>query len=271
MNEEIWYEEELLAPNDIVSETSKMLQALDIEALAQEKGLDAAELAQDKGQTVIRFTHKAKGVLRTHRPRARQITKKEAGELSSHPSELLAPGKLAQGPLFLVRLGMELDVEPLGNKAGWSYKQAWCRAHLYAPTGSVQPRLLEIFPQRLYEGQPQTVQVKVEPSLKVEKVMEASLGSVATDLRLGQVTPVTLGFLGEAEQKPYWELQEKETPIRGIYHFWMLVEQPPGCENICLAMLGEGDLRTTLFTIPVGPKVRRWDKRKHVCLTDILA
>jgi hypothetical protein len=130
---------------------------------------------------------------------------------------------------------------------------------------------LDIFPQRLYEGQPTVVQVKAGPSLKVEKVAEASLGNVAADLHLGQVTPVTLGFFGEEERKPYWELQEKEKPIRGVYHFWLLVEQPPGCQDILLAMLGEGDLRTTLFTIPVGPKVRKWEKRKTIRLAEILA
>ncbi len=160
---------------------------------------------------------------------------------------------------------------PEGRKEGWSYQQAWCRAHLYAPTGTIQPRLLDIYPPRLYEGQPQVVQVQAEPAIKVESIAEASLGSISADLRLGQVTPVTLGFFGEEERKPYWELQEKEKPIRGAYHFWLLVEQPPGCAGIHLAMLGEGDLRMKRFTIPVGPTERRWGKRNAVNLADILA
>jgi hypothetical protein len=271
MTTEIWYEEELLAPEELVAETSKMLQGLNLDDLVREKSLNVADLKGDKKGVLERFARdKAKGALRVHAPRARQVTPEEAGALSGQPGGLLAPGKLAQGPLFLVRLGMEFDVDPSGREAGWSYKQAWCRAHLFAPTGSAPPRLLDILPQRLYEGQPTTIQVKAGPSLKVEKVMEASLGSVAADLRLGQVTPVTLGFFGEAEQKPYWELQEKEKPIRGVYHFWLLLEQPPGCTRICLSTLGEGDLRTTLFTIPVGPKVRQWERRRSVCLEDIL-
>ncbi|HID52276.1 MAG TPA: hypothetical protein EYP41_09580 [Anaerolineae bacterium] len=272
MSEDIWYEEELLPPAQIATDTSKMLQGMKLDTLAQEKGLDIAALAQDKGGVLERFTReKAKENLRVHTPRARQLTPEEAGQLPGSPGGLLEPGKLAQGPLFLVRLGMELDVDPVGQEADWSYRQAWCRANLFAAKGEVQPRLLDIYPQRIYEGQPMTVQVKAEPTLKVEKTVEASLGSISTDLRLGQVTPVTLGFFGEEERKPYWELREEEKPIRGVYHFWFLVEQPPGCEDIHLAMLGEGDLRTTLFTIPVGPKVRKWEKRKDIRLVDILA
>lgn len=272
MNEEIWYEEELLPPEQLAADATKMLQGLDLETLAQATGLSKAALAQDKGGVLERFTRdKAKGRVTIFTPRARRVKPEEAGQLPGSPGGLLDPGKLAQGPLFLVRLGMELEVEREGRDAGWSYRRAWCRANLFTSTGDVQPRLLDIYPQRIYEGQPMMVQVKAEPSIKVEKVMEAGLGSISADLRLGQVTPVTLGFFGPEERKPYWELQEKEKQIRGAYHFWCLVERPPGCEAIRLAILGEGDLRTTLFTIPVGPKVRKWEKRKDVDLRDILA
>lgn len=272
MNTEIWYEEELLPPAELAYNMAKSLQALDVETLAEEMGLDKTALMQNKGQTVERFAHeKARGRLTIFRPRARPVTAEEVGDLSGSQGGLLTPGKLAQGPLFLVRLGMELDIAPDGQKEGWGYRQAWCRAHLYSPSGTSQPRLLDIYPQRLYEGQPAVVKVEAKPALKVEKLLEASLGSVSTDLRLGQVTPVTLGFFGEEERKPYWELQEKEKPIRGVYHFWLLVEQPPGCTGIHLAMLGEGDLRMKRFTIPVGPTERRWHGRKAVNLADILA
>ncbi len=272
MNTDIWYEEELLPPVALADNMAESLVTLDVETLAAEMGLEKAALAQDKGAAVARFTReKARGRLTVFTPRARPVTPEEAGDLSGGQGGLLTPGRLAQGPLFLVRLGLELDVEPEGRKAGWGYQEAWCRAHLYAPTGTVQPRLLDIYPQRLYEGQPTVVKVEAKPALKVEKVVEASLGSVSADLRLGQVTPVTLGFFGEEERKPYWELQEKEKPIRGVYHFWLLVEQPPGCPTIHLAMLGEGDLRMKRFTIPVGPTERRLEFRKAVNLADILA
>jgi hypothetical protein len=272
MNSDIWYEEELLPPAEMADNLAKSLQTLSVAALAEETGLEEATLTKDKSGAVNRFARdKAKGRLTVFTPRARRVTPEEVADLSGSQSDLLAPGKLAQGPLFLVRLGLELDVDPKELKAGWGYRQAWCRAHLYAPGASVQPRLLDIYPLRLYEGQPMTVKVEAKPALKVEKLLEASLGSVSSDLRLGQVMPITLGFFGEAERKPYWQLQEKEKPIRGAYHFWLLVEQPPGCTGIRLGMLGEGDLRLKRFTIPVGPTERRWDRRREVDLLAIAA
>jgi hypothetical protein len=272
MNTDIWYQEELLPPTEVVGNMAKSLEALDIETLAEELELVQAALRENKERTVKRFIReKARGRLTAFLPRARAVTPEEAGTLSGGQGELLAPGKLAQGTLFLVRLGMELDIEPDGLRAGWGYRQAWCRAHLYAPTGAIHPRLLDIYPQQVYEGQPTAVKVEAKPALKVEKLLEASLGSVSTDLRLGQVTPVTLGFFGEEERKPYWELQEKEKPIRGAYHFWLLLEQPPGCAGIRLEMLGEGDLRIKRLIIPIGPKERRWGKRQAINLADILA
>ena len=50
------------------------------------------------------------------------------------------------------------------------------------------------------------------------------------------------------------------------YHFWLIVERPPGCGEVRLKVLGEGDLRTRLFTIPVGPKERAWEQRPNVVL-----
>lgn len=273
MDTDIWYEEELLPPEAIAAETSKQLQGLDIETLAQETGLSKAALQQDKGRIVEEHIQdNVKGVLRIQRPRARRVTAAETGTLPGSPSDGMQPHSLAQGELFLVRLGMELDVAASGGKtAGWAYRQAWCRAYLFAQSGSVQPRLLDIFPQRLYEGQPTTVQLKAEPAIKIAAVGELGLGSIATDLKLGQVTPVTLGFFGDEERNPYWQLQEKEKPLRGVFHFWLLLEQPPGCGPIRLAMLGEGDLQTSLFTIPVGPKVREMQKRPSMLLVDMLA
>lgn len=246
MNADIWYEEELLPPAEMLTDITKSLPGEGLERLTNDQ---------------------VKGVVRIHTPRARPVTPEEVGELSGTQGGILNPGRLAQGALFLMRLGLEFDVAD----HSWSYTQAWCRANLFAFAGQIQPRLLDIYPQRLYEGQPKTVQVQAGPSLKAADKLEVSLGSINLDMHLGQVTPVTLGFLGEGERRPYWHLQERDKPIRGIYHFWLLVEQPAGCQDICMKMLGEGDLRTKRFTIPVGPKKRQWEEREMVRLNDILA
>lgn len=269
--ESIWYEEDLLPPEASADDTITMLKQVDVTKLAQEKALNESTLAQEKAITIDLFARKkAKGILIVYEPRVRWVKQDEARQLPNSQGGLLESGKLAQGTLFLIRLGMELNVESEKHKLDWGYQKAWFRTSLYAPDSNVQPRVLDIYPQRIYAGGSQIVQVKAEPSLKITSMVEASLGSISTDLQVGLVTPVTLGFFGEEERKPYWELQEKEKPIRGAYHFWALVDQSTGCGDIYLEILGEGNLCTTLLTIPVGPTVREWRRRKRVNLMDLV-
>jgi hypothetical protein len=51
-----------------------------------------------------------------------------------------------------------------------------------------------------------------------------------------------------------------------MYHFWLVVEQPPACDAVRLSALGEGNLQTRLFSIPVGPPNRLWGKRESIAL-----
>jgi len=270
VNEEIWFEEPLLPPEAMVEETAKGLEKLaarDERRLAEEQSLDLAALqrAEDKAAAIRRYVEeRARGILRVHYPRYRRLTPEEAAHLQTTPSGL-PPGALAQGKLYLVRLGIEFDVLPEERKAGWAYTEAWCRAYLFSPGSSAQPRLLDLYPQRLYEGGPTTVRVEAGLGLKAG-IVETQLGKLSADLHVGQVTPVTLGFFGEEERAPYWELRAKEKPILGVYHFWMIVEQPPGCGPVRLAVLGEGNLQARLFSIPVGPKERAWEKRESIPL-----
>ena len=266
MSDEIWFEEDLLPPHELVEETTEALERLNVAELAVEKGLDLTALEQDKAAAVQRYVREhGRGILRVHAPRWRPLTPEEAASLPTGLGDLQA-GPLAQGALYLVRLGMEFDVLPEVREAGWAYTVAWCRAHLFSHGGDVQPRVVDLYPKRLFEGDPTTVQVEVGLGLKAGPV-EAHVARIGTDLHLGQVTPVTLGFFGEGERAPYWELRAREKPILGIYHFWMIVEQPPGCGPVRLAVLGEGDLRARLFTLPVGPKERVWENRESIALT----
>ncbi len=269
MDDEIWFEEELLPPPELVEEAAKGLADVEEQALAAELAMDVEALrgAASKSAALERQVgQKAQGVLRVHRPRWRPLTAEEIAALPTGLGDLKA-GSLGQGRLYLVRLGIELDLLPEGRAAGWSYTAAWCRACLFAPGGETQPRLLDIYPQRLYEGSPATVRVEVGLGLKAGPV-EAEVGKVGTDLHVGQVTPVTVGFFGEEERMPYWELRAGDRAVLGIYHFWMIVEQPPGCSAVRLAVQGEGDLQTRFFNIPVGPKERAWGRRESVALVE---
>jgi hypothetical protein len=267
MSEDIWFEDMLLPPQELVEDTAKGLESLDERRLAAEKGLDltALQQAENKGAALERYVEeKAQGILRVHRPRWRPLTADEVSCLPTGQGDLWA-GSPARGNLYLVRLGMEFDVLPEGREAGWAYSAAWCRAYLFSPGNEIQPRVVDVYPQHIYEGQPTTVKVEVGLGLQAGPI-EIKIGSIGADMHLGQVTPVTVGFLGEEERAPYWELRAKEKPILGIYHFWLVVEQPSTCSPLRLSALGEGDLQTRLFSIPVGPRNRLWGERQSIAL-----
>lgn len=278
MKNVIWFEEPLVPPPSRVEEIAEGLALLEPGRLAQEKGFDLATLEKASTkrirQIAERFAReKAQGVLRVHRPGAYALNEGETVQFPGSSAPSLAT-KIAQGQLYLVALSMELDVLQEGLEAGWSYAAAWCRTVFRAPGSEVPPRVLDIYPHRLYEGQPAQVEVEVGPAFETGAI-SGKIASAGASWRMGQVTPVTLGFLGTEQRQPYWEMREKETPIRGLYNFWLLVEQPPGCGPISFNMFGEGDLRTKLFTIPVGPRVRKWAERRKergdIALESLLA
>lgn len=267
-NEEIWFTEDLLPYESAVEEAGKDLEVqLALGLPREETGLDlkAVLAAKDRSAAVEKqVRRRARGILRVHHPRWRPLTPEEAGLLPTGLGDLRA-GPLARGDLYLVRLGMEFDIVPEGKEAGWAYAVAWCRAYLFSPGSQVQPRVLEVYPQRLYEGERTSVQVEVGLGLKAGPA-EAQVGRIGTDLHLGQVQPVTLGFLGEAERAPYWELRPAERPILGVYHFWMIVEQPEGCGPVRISVLGEGDVQAFILRIPVRPKKRVVEQRPSVLI-----
>lgn len=267
MVEDIWFEESLLPPPDLATETSKSLTELADQQLAQEKALDMAALQQAADKTnflQVFVEEKAQGILRVLKPRCRHLAAAEAAQIPTGWQDVQTGG-LANGELYLVRLGLEFDIPWAERQTGWSYSVAWCRAYLFSPDSQAQPRVLAIYPQQLYAGEPAPFKVEVGLGLKGGPV-EANLGQVSTDLHLGQVTPITIGFLGDEERKPYWELRAKNKPIFGLYHFWLTVERPPECGPVYLSAMGEGNLQARFFNIPVGPKDRAWASRQNVAL-----
>lgn len=271
MSEEEWYTEELLPPQKLadVAVKSLLLYEGDETLLRTEKALDfdALAAAPDKAAYMRSFVERnARGILRMHKPRWRQLTPEEVAGLPVETGDLRAGGR-EPGLLYLVRLGMELDVPPEVKSAGWHFKDAWCRVFLFTPGSNTQPRVLDIYPKRLYEGSPAAVKVGLGLGLSAGP-LEAKVAEVSTDLHVGQVTPITLGFFGDEERAPYWELRSKGVPILGVYHFWLIVERPQGCRQVRLAVLGEGNLRSRLFVIPVGPQIRTMSDRKTVTIPD---
>jgi hypothetical protein len=145
------------------------------------------------------------------------------------------------------------------------YSDAKCRVNLLDPADGVHPRVWGIPPKGIFGGPPSTIKVAAGLGLTAGP-LEAKVAEISTDIQMGQVTPVTLGFFGEEERAPYWELRSKEYPILGSYHFWMVVEKPAGCGQVSVGVLGKANLRSRFFVIPVGPKVRAPEKRKSITI-----
>mgnify|MGYP003617216391 CR=1 FL=1 len=256
MDEELWFEEEIGPAEGMVETLAKRLDpaALPADEAAELRPLLDALEGLTKGQRAAAVRERYRGIIRVFRPGVLRL----AAGAPAPP----APGgdalPYARGAAWLVRLSVEFDLPAELKEAQYRYKKVYCRATLSADDDRCRPAVLEVYPDRLYQGEPQTVKVEFKPTLKAGP-FEGSAVSFATDVRVGVVAPATVGFLGDGQLAPYWEMTEKEQAILGRYHFWFVLDVPPGCDlnAVSLGVLAEGDLRFHIGPIPMGPKVRQ--------------
>ncbi len=204
------------------------------------------------------------GIIRLHQPRALPLA---AGATGTGADAL----PYAHGRAYLVMLGVEFDLPDKLKEAQYRYRKAYYRAWLTAEGEACRPKVLRVYPDRLTKGGPQMVKVELSPSLKWAGV-EGSLGGISADVQVGVVCPATVGFLGEEQCAPYWEMTEKDEAILGGFNFWFVVDVPPGCDpaTIRLALLGEGDLKFNLGPLPMGPRRRVLTERPEITLAQML-
>ena len=260
MDEELWFEEEIVPAATTPADVAKGIKSLDPQQLAEITG--QPELKNlTKGQRdsyAERFAAGLKGSVRAYKPLGRRVAS-DAAEL---------PGaEFARGRLYQIRLGMEYELPESYVKAGCRFRKIWCRVFLSAD-GSAAPRVLDMAPDHVYEGERRTVRVEAKPALKWQGV-EASLGSAATDIRIGVISPATVAF---TLPDPHWEMTERENEIRGRYHFWLLLDVPEGCDpaEVRLAVMGEGDVYAPRVVAPLGPKQRARDRLQTRTLGEML-
>jgi hypothetical protein len=231
--DEIWFEDELLATTATVE--------------AAVKGIKEATSADVQAE--------ARGIVRADKPRWRR--------LETSPEQLTSG---VPATLYQVRLGFQFDMPKSGQKSGVHFVYACCAAYLWpAAGGEPQPTVYDLYPRDLYEGEPRKVAIKFAPELEVLDVA-GSLGEVSTDVTIGQVEPVIVGWPGGGECAPRWELRPLSKKLLGVRHLWLLIEVPQGCSGVRLAALVEGDLQTRFGPIPIGPTERAWDKRSSVVI-----
>ena len=232
----MWFEEELIPStentNDAVKEVHNEL--LD----------DFREAAKQ-----------TRGILRAYKP--------EWDRINSNMIPLHS-GKMSQ--FFKVRLQFDFEIskDSFDKKSRFVY--ARCTACLWSATANQpQPWVYDMFPRDLYEGEPQKVRLEFNPEIKAGSV-EGSLGGISTDIAVGQITPVTVGFMGKEKREPHWDLRPKMKALLGVQFLWLVLAVPQGCDGARLAVFAEGDIQTRLGTISVGPKSRVWDNRPSIII-----
>jgi hypothetical protein len=131
------------------------------------------------------------------------------------------------GTYLLLRLGYEFALDREARDAGAQIHFARCEARLWpSTTGGPQPTVYDLFPKDLYEGEPQKVTLKLAPSLEIASGVKGQLGEVSTDITVGVVEPAVVGWKGEDEAAPYWELTPKSKSLIGVRYLWLVVDVP---------------------------------------------
>ncbi|MBN2549544.1 MAG: hypothetical protein JXB15_10325 [Anaerolineales bacterium] len=243
----IWFYEDLALPPDSLEDFTRMARSLPADEMSELAGLlelHPAELSRGHTQAIDQaLRQRLKGTIVVHVPHHRPLTPEEAA------AQMLAHG-------YMVKFGLEFNLKDL-HACGWRFTDAWFRTNF---TGGPQEqfRVVAVLPERLYEGEPRKVSFKLSPSIGLGEA-NAELGEAGVEMT-GQVAPVMLGFLGEEQRSPYWELRTGPKPIEGIYNFCALVEAPAG-SRLSVEVLAEADVQVKKWGFPVGPQERAWGRR----------
>jgi hypothetical protein len=242
--DDLWFEEEIVPANDIISQT-------------------ALKLAHNTKAVPEEISHQIKkqsrGIIRSFKPRWKLLdsNKLDIPELTNN-SHLLR--------YYLIRLGIEYEVPIELRKAGVRFTEIKYSTYIWAAHDKKsQPAVYEIYPTNIFEGEPQKMSFKIGPEFSVGG-LGGSFGELGTDLVMGQLSPAIVGFLGENERCPYWVLTAKTKELLGTQYFWVILEIPQDCANIRLATRVDAILRTFVGPIPVGPSSLQWESRPSVII-----
>jgi hypothetical protein len=227
MESMIWYEEELLPPDNLQEIT---------------RGA--------KDPTLISELSKCK--IRIYRPQERIIG----------PSEKLA-FRRPEHNYILIKLGCEFDPGEKAREARFGFLSAKITVFLLGQE-NLHPRVYDLYPAVIDQGKPDTVKLKLEPSFTLVSGAGGSLGGIETDISVGQIDPVVRGFKGEEERCPYWNLQHFRTaPLYGVRQFWLVVEVPEKLETFRVIPLVEAKMQSKFGPIPLSARIQQQSMRKQ--------
>lgn len=232
-----WNEWEELAPTpEVVEEVTKVYRE-------PEKSVATAEV-----------TKSARGSVRTHRPDLKRLT--DLSKIISVPNT----------QYFCVRLGFEFELNTESRKMGGHYSFVRFSAILRGvEKAETDPRVYDLYPRDLYEGEPRMVKVEFGPEITVNDV-GVSLGSVSSDIQVGTISPAVVAYKGRGEREPRWELTPRQKELIGMRNAWLVVEVPNACKGARLSVRVEGEIETKWGPISVSPKERVWENRPSILL-----
>lgn len=125
---------------------------------------------------------------------------------------------------------------------------------------SDQPCVFDFYPKEINDGEAKNIGLKFEPKISVFN-LEASLGEISSNIDVGQVIPIVIGYPGINDRTPYWEMRPGKHPIQGTRDFWLVLEQPKTCNEIQLRVRVEGIIQSFWGPIPVSSRNRLWENR----------
>ncbi|MBI4673764.1 MAG: hypothetical protein HY741_19120 [Chloroflexi bacterium] len=207
-----------------------------------------------KGVTAAEVNESARGAVRTHKPDVQRMT--DLAKIIAAP----------HAQYFFVRLGFEFDLPHAARKAGARFSFVRFTALLRGVERvDAAPRVYNLYPKDLYQGEPRTVKVEFGPEISANEV-GVSLGSISTDIQIGAVSPAIVAYKGHSEREPRWELTPKQKELIGMRNTWLWVEVPDECKGARLTVRVEGDIETKWGPVAVSPKERVWENRPSIVL-----
>ncbi len=226
----LWFEDELLSSLDAIETQIRGVGG---------QGITPQRLQELYGQ--------ARSVVRVYEPNVKKLG----------PAQ---PATGREGTLW--RISLHFEFAPLSKELRFVF--ALCEAYLEGlQSEEPQPRVYDLYPQRLYEDETPMVSLKFDPRVKVAGI-ETSVGEINADMPIGRVAPATTGFRGQDGRNPHWRLRPKKYPLVGARDFFLAVEQPARCSGVVLRVRVEGIIQTYWGPIAVGPKRYVWDSRPSI-------
>ncbi|MEW5719991.1 MAG: hypothetical protein AB1817_15290, partial [Chloroflexota bacterium] len=197
MSNEIWYEEDLTPTENTVLAIAKATTRL-IESVQAQVDTEA------RGKVLINLPD---------------------WERVKDTSNLLTSNRAAD--FYRVRLGFQFELAQEAQQTHAQFVYAQCAGCLWSAVScSSQPRVYEIFPRDYYDAdRPPTATFELGPEITLDKV-GASLGKISGDVRLGQLEPVIVGWPGEQEREPRWELRPESKTLIGVRYLWLWLQVP---------------------------------------------